>query len=116
MFVFMQKGKKKWADSIWWMVIFLGIQLFLGVFTFKEWHDIFALFGGMLTTLVYFVMDQKKYRLLAFISLLSWVLNGVFKGYVIALINDASGATSALVGILRFDVLEKKKKETQTNE
>lgn len=116
MFVFMQKGKRKWADSIWWMVFFLGIQFFLGVFTFKNWHDIFALFGGMLTTLVYFVMDQKKYRRLAFISLICWVLNGAFKDYIIALINDAGGAISALVGIIRFDFLGKNKKETQNNE
>ena len=116
MIVFMQKGKKKWADSIWWMIFFLGIQLVLGVVTFKHWHDIFALVGGLLTTLVYFVLDQRKYRLLAFVSLICWVFNGIFKGYVIALINDASGATSALVGILRFDVLGKKKKDTQTNE
>ena len=112
MFVFMQRGKYKWADSIWWMIGFLLVQLAFSVATFKIWSDIFALLGGLLVTVVYFVVNQKAYRALAFISLILWIFNGVFKGYVIALINDSFGAISALVGIIRFDILGKNKNKT----
>lgn len=116
MLVFMQRGKHKWADSIWWMIAFLVIQLAFSIFTFKTWTDIFALVGGLLTTVVYFVVNQKTYRALAFVSLLCWIFNGIFKGYVIALLNDSFGAVSALVGIIRFDVLGNKKQNVQPEE
>lgn len=112
MLVFMQRGKYKWADSIWWMICFLLVQLAFSIATFKAWSDIFALLGGLLVTVVYFVVNQKAYRALAFVSLLLWIFNGIFKGYVIALINDSFGAISALVGIIRFDILGKKKSES----
>lgn len=113
MLVFMQRGKYKWADSIWWMIGFLAIQLTFSIITFKIWTDLFALVGGLLTTIVYFVVNKKAYRALAFISLLFWILNGVFKGYLIALINDSFAATSALVAIFRFDVFGKGKQEVE---
>ena len=57
--VFLQREKYKWANSIWWMIGFFILQLILGILTFKNWHDVFAVLAGVSATVAYFVMNKK---------------------------------------------------------
>lgn len=114
-FVFMQMGKKKWASSVWWLVIFLTFQLVFGILTFKVWKDIFALLAGLLGTIAYFVMDKKKYRFLSFLCMSCWVVNSILKLYLIALLNDAFATISVAVAIVRFDILNKREQKEESN-
>ena len=112
--VFYQRGKHAWAEKGWWLYFFLTLQLTLGILTFKIWHDVFAIVGGLLTTLSYFVLNKRTYRFISFFNMSSWVCNGAFKGYVLTLINDSLAVLSVLVSIVRFYVL-KKDDEKETN-
>ncbi len=105
--VFLQRGKYKWADSKFWFFFFFVLQVILGIVFFKSWHDIFPIIGALFNVIMYYVISGKMYRLTGFICLLLWVLNGVFKFYPIALINDVFGAISALVAIIRYDIFKK---------
>ena len=67
--VFFQRGKHAWADAKWLLYFFLALQLTLGILTFKVWHDIFAICGGLLTTFSYFVLNKKTYRILSFFNM-----------------------------------------------
>lgn len=109
--IFLQRGKRKWADSKFWLFFFLVLQVTLGIVFFKEWHDIFPIFGGVFNVICYFVISRKVYRICGFTCLTFWVMNGLFKFYPIALINDIFGSTSAFVGIIRYDILKKSKKQ-----
>lgn len=105
--IFMQRGKKKWADSYFWLVGFLTFQIVFGVVTFKVWQDAFALCAGIFGTIAYFVMSRKTYRLLSFICIVSWLLNSITKFYFIALLNDAFATISLAIAILRYDIINK---------
>ena len=109
--IFMQRGKKKWADSYFWLIGFLTFQIVFGIATFKVWQDAFALCAGIFGTIAYFVMDRKTYRLLSFISIVSWLLNSITKFYLVALLNDAFATISIIIAIIRFDLLNKNKLE-----
>ncbi len=106
MLVFLQRGKYKWADSKFWFFFFLVVQVTLGIIFFKVWHDVFPIVGAVFNVIMYYVISRRTYRITGFICLVLWVLNGVFKFYPIALINDVFGAISALVAIIRYDVLK----------
>ena len=106
--IFLQKGKHKWADSIFWLVFFLLFQAVVSVFTYSGWKDIFALVAGFVGIVAYYVMNQKAYRVLSLIFMSLWVINGVFKVYPIALISDTLSVISVLSAIIRFDIVKNK--------
>ena len=109
--VFMQKGRHKWADSIWWLVFFLLLQTVVSVFTFKDWHDIFSLTAGFVGIITYFMVDQKKYRAFSLVHMSLWVVNSAIRFYPIALISDTMSTISVAVAIIRFTIAEKRDKQ-----
>ena len=109
--IFYQRGKRKWASSIVWLFVFIGAQAIFGIFTFKTALDLFPIFGGALLTVAYFVMQEKRYRLIVIFGMSLWLLNSITKGYLLATINDASCVISAIIGLVRFTLIEKKQNE-----
>ena len=109
--VFLQREKYKWANKKWLLVLFLAIQLTLGILTFKVWHDVFAILAGIFTTFSYFVLSKKTYRILSVFNMSFWVANSISKTYLFALINDTFGLLSVLIAILRFYILKKPNKK-----
>ena len=108
--IFMQRGKHAWAQSVFWLILFLGIQGVIFITSFKVWHDVFSVTAGVFGTIAYFVMSEKKYRYIILCSLLCWVANSISKAYVVALICDVTSTVSVLIAITRFGLLERKNK------
>ena len=107
--IFTQREQHKWARSIWWLIGFLLIQMVMTVFTFKSWQDIFPALAGITGVCAYYCIDMRKYRATSFFYALFWLLNSICKGYVLALISDASSLISVSIGVLRYDILKKPK-------
>ncbi len=105
--IFLQRDRYKWASSKWLLLLFVLLQLSLGILTFKYWHDIFAIVGGVLTTLSYFVINKKTYRYINVFNMSCWVANSISKMYIIALINDSFALISVIVSIFRFYVFKR---------
>ncbi len=63
--------------------------------------------------IAYFVIDGDKYRIFVFIYILFWLVNSAINFFPIALLSDAFSTISALVAIIRFNVLGKKKQEQE---
>ncbi len=114
--VFFQRGKHKWADSKVWLVFFLMVQVAISVFTWQDYFSLFPVVGGLLSTIAYFVMDEKAYRYLFLSLILCWIGNGIARVYVIALIHDCFAAVSILVAIIRYNILGKDKSSKQMEE
>lgn len=108
--IFLQREKKKWARSNFWLVFFLIIQVATFIIFYKSIGDIFSTIAGLLAVVGYFVLSERKYRFLILFSMICWVLNGIFKLYIIALVNDSLTVVSATIAIIRYDVLKKDKK------
>lgn len=105
--IFSKREKYKWASSKYLFIAIASLQLTLGILTFKNWHDSFAIIGGVFATLCYFVASKKTYRILSAFNMSSWVLNSISKMYIIALINDSFALISVIVSIFRFYVFKK---------
>ncbi len=108
--IFIQRGKKKWASSILWLFGFILVQIACFVIFYNDWHDIFSTIAGVFAVIAYFMLKEKNYRLFMFLSLLAWVLNSVFKLYYIAILHDSLGLISAVVAIIRYDLVKNKTK------
>lgn len=106
--IFMQRGKHAWADSIFWLIFFLVVQIVVSVFTFSDWRSIFAIVAGLISTVAYFVMSEKLYRYLFFALITLWLVNGFIYFYWIAVIHDAFAWVSIVVAIFRYNIKGKK--------
>ncbi len=107
--VFMQRGKHKWANSIFWLIFFLAIQVGASFFTWKSPFSLFSIIAGLISTIAYFVMDEKLYRYLFLALILLWIGNGIVYFYPIALIHDIFAAVSISIAIVRYNILGKDK-------
>lgn len=114
--VFYQRGKHKWADSKFWLYFFLAVQVGLAFVIWKSPFSLFAIFGGLLGTVAYFVMNEKVYRYLFAIVISLWIGNGIVYFYPIALIHDIFALISIIIAIVRFNILGKEKKEQKSEQ
>ncbi len=102
--VFLQRGKRKWADSQLWLYFFLALQVIVSFFSFNTWKDLFSLTAGFVGIVAYYVVDQKQYRFLSLIFMLLWIVNGILKFYPVALVSDSFSVISVAVAIYRYDI------------
>ena len=109
--IFMHRGKRKWADSVWWLVLFLVLQAFITIFTISSWVDVFCVSAGFLGVLAYFFKDAKKYRFFSFLTMSLWVANSIANFYLIALLSDSFSTVSCGVAIVRYDIMKDNKKQ-----
>ena len=115
--IFLQRGKYKWAGSIFWLFLFLGVQVGICVWNILSGDGILVLLSvvaGLFGTAAYFVTGDKSYRILVLVSLLFWVANSVVGTFFTAtasrlwaaLASDVFGSTSAIIAIIRYDILK----------
>lgn len=109
LYIFSCREKHRWAKSMLWLYFFIVLQIAISVFTYNSWKDLFPIIAGFLGIFAYFINDAKVYRLLSFIYMSLWVLNGIFKFYPIALISDSMSVISCAIAIYRFDIKKQKK-------
>lgn len=113
MFVFMYRGKKKWASNPFWLYFFLVVQTIIAIFTTTGIRDVFAIAAGYLGIFAYFFVNQKTYRMLSFFHMALWVVNSVINFYLIALLSDSFSTVSCGVAIYRYDLSKNARKLNQ---
>ena len=111
--IFAQRQKRKWANSVLWLYFFIGVQLLVLLFTYKDWTSFLATSAGILGTFAYYTVCQKKYRWTLLCCQSCWVLNGAFNLYYVALLADSFVTISIIVAIIRFSLLEKNNKSIE---
>ena len=107
MFIFMQRGKHAWADSIIWLIVFLVLQIVVAVFTVSSILDVFSVVAGIFGVLAYFVINPTMFRALSFIHMTLWVVNSIINFFPIALISNSASTVSCAVAIYRYDLSKK---------
>lgn len=111
--IFYQRGKHKWAQSKFWLFLFLAVQVLICIFTFKDWTTFLSVSAGLFGTLAYFVMKEKVYRYLILCSLICWLLNSTFNFYLIAFLADTLSTVSIIISITRYTIAERKEKKLE---
>lgn len=118
--IFSYRSKYKWANSKVWLVVFSALQILMCALTLNNWYDVLPAIAGIVSVFAYFVFDEDKYRILIFIYIVLWLINSILNMYLVSLISDSLSTLSALIAIIRFNVLKTHKKSKkdiqQTNQ
>ena len=111
---FLFRTKYKWAKSIVWLFVFLGISAFFTISSYRSWRDIIPLFATTMATLSFYMIKEKNIRMFSIACYSGWLLNSLTKGYWIALVSDVCVLTSVILSLIRYN--REKKQENVENE
>ncbi len=111
--IFLQRGKHKWANSYFWFILFIGLQIGASFFTWNGPFSLFSICAGCLSTIAYYVMNEKLYRYFFLALILLWIGNGIVYFYPIALIHDVFAAISISIAIVRYNFKGEKPEQKQ---
>lgn len=113
-FVFLFRGKHRWADSKLWLILFVAIAVGWSVFTFNGWRDIFPLLGCASSISAFFMMKEKNIRKISLFTYSMYLCNSLSKLYIVALVADITALASVVIALIRYakkDKLECKEHE-----
>lgn len=109
--IFSYRNKYKWANSKLWLIVFCVLQIVMCVFTLNKWYDVFPSIAGVISVFAYFVFKEDYYRILIFIYVLLWLVNSILNMYIVSLVSDSLCLLSAIIAIIRYNILKKYKKQ-----
>jgi len=107
--VFYFRGKKKWADSVVWLPVFIILGVAAIVVTWNGWLSLLPLIGLISTTFAQFSQKPMVVRLLTLPNCPCWLVYNSFAGSISGVITEILIAISIIVGFLRHDVKKKAK-------
>lgn len=120
--VFSQRETKRWARSGWWLVLFVLLLGAAGVITgFMSseehswggrlfWINILAIAGALLSTVALWMRDGGLIRLISLFVGPCWIIYNTVVGSYFGVLSEAIAMISIIVGIIRYDIIGKKKK------
>ena len=114
--VFLQRSKHKWANSIFWLIFFICVQIGASFFTWNGPFSLFSIGAGILSTIAYYVLDEKLYRYFFLALILLWIGNGIVYFYPIALAHDIFAAISITIAIIRYNFKKEESKKVLAKE
>ena len=111
--IFFYRGKKKWADSIAWLFIFIAITLMSPI---VSWHGAVSLLpaiGSVFAVISFYSKPVYIIRGTSVFALLPWLIYHVLMGNITGVVGTTFGLTSIAVGTVK-DLIAKLKSKQQT--
>ena len=100
-FVFMQRGKKKWASGIWVPIFFIIVNFSIGVWTFKVWYNVLPIVGTMVVAVALWIKNPKITKMILFPVAVAFLIYNIFIGSYIGVINEIVGLFSLILYFIR---------------
>lgn len=107
--VFYFRENKKWANSIVWLPVFIGVSLVMSIITWESWITILPMIGMVSTTFAQYSKKPMMVRLLTLPNCPCWLIYNGLSGSISGVITELLIAVSIIVGFLRHDVKRKNK-------
>lgn len=108
-FYLYEKNKKDVPKNLFW--IFMLIILALGMFTYNNIYSLIPILTSVLSLYAVWQNNLKVFRVIVIISSISWIIYNLIVGAYIGIIGNIFQLVSAIIAIVRFDILKGRKNE-----
>ena len=108
---FYYENKRTAKIPVFWLLFFVFISIAVSFFTFDGPVSLIPSIAAVLHIYAMWQKNLKVFRTISVVFSLSWILYDLFGCAYVSLIADVFELISALVAIVRFDILKKKKKQ-----
>ena len=105
--IYSMRGKWKIARSK--VVPAVAILLFIvsGIFTYKTPFDILPIFSMCVSSIAFFMREERLIRYLSVLVILPWVVYSIYAGNIASIISDSLNLISVIIAIMRFDIIRR---------
>lgn len=114
-YIFIQKMEKKWAQNKVWPFVFIVIFTAGGALTWAGVISLLPICGMIFGTVARWSNNKRTLRILAVISSPFWIIYNIAVGSIPTLIGESLVMSSNMLGIIRFDILKKRKKTKEVD-
>lgn len=109
--IFINRGRYKWASHIIWPIIFSTAALGTSALTWNGPISILPAVASATSVIAFWIGNPKLSRILAFPIAGEMIVYDIFTSSYAGMLNEAIGITSAIIGIIRIDIIQRKKEE-----
>lgn len=110
--IFVNNEKKQKENSNILIIIFSIITLIIGIATYNNWYSIIPIINTLGYSYSTWQKNTKVIRLIFLIAAILWIVYNLLVGAYIPMIGNIIEVISALIAIIKFDIL---KKENNSN-
>ena len=124
--IYSQIGKKKWAYSLFWPLLFLALSILTYVLTFTVFNtektpvnfivESLPVIGLSIQHFGFRMKDAYKVRVMYLISAPLWVAYAAIKSSIGGILVDSINIVSIIIGIIRLDIKKKNNPNTTLEE
>ena len=108
--VFVNRKKHKWANFVLWPIIFILINLCLGISTFSSPINILPIAASALVTILLWIDNPLLTKLLSIPVCLSFMIYDIYIGSYIGMINETVSILSITIFFIKFFIKRRNEK------
>lgn len=105
--VFSQRGKAKWADHPFWLVLFIALTLISPILTWAGPVSLLPAIGSVTSTLSFYCKRPQHIRYFALPTCILWGAYGLLCQNYPSMVSNIFSLISAIVGIWREGCTQK---------
>lgn len=112
-FIAYKKETDAWAQKKFWPYVFIVIFIVAGAMTAKSIVDCLPVLAQIFGTIAVWQTNPRAIRFIMLVPRPLWFTYNLVVGSYAGMITEAFILVSVLVGIIRFDILDKSKKKNR---
>lgn len=98
--VFYQRGRRKWADTPLWLLLFIALTLISPILTWAGPISLLPTIGSIVCVFSYYVTNTILLRILSFFGEGLWLLYGIFSGSTAVALAGVIALVSIAIGMI----------------
>ena len=106
-------SQKKWARGIWWMYIFMAISIASSLLVWKDWTSLLTMISSLLCIVMYWYRNPRMVRFITVPATILFMVNVILNQNWMGLISESFLLASAIIGIIRLDIMDQTKKQKE---
>ena len=106
--IFMQRGKKAWADSIIWLFVFMVLTLISPILGWHGWVSLLPAFGSVFAVISFYSKQVPLIRLTSIIALSPWLVYHILMVNITGAIGSSLGLSSIIIGTVKDFIIKRK--------
>lgn len=99
--VFVQRGKKRWASTPLWVVLFISINLVLGFSTFQNSYDLIPIIASSFVTISLWLNNPNLTKIISIPVSIAFLVYDIFVVSYMGIINESFAILSILIYFIR---------------
>lgn len=103
-------NKKKWAQGIWWMYIFMAISVIFSLVAWKDWTSAMTMVSSLMCIGMYWYRSPKAVRFISVPAAILFLINVILNRNWMGTVCESFLLISSIIGIVRLDILHRPEK------